>query len=209
MEITEAGQVITAASWRDEVEILSATRVRVAALDRLGGVPPELIGWWFGRMDEETYYRFHPGDHKAFSWVRGKQPGRYVGATHLAHHCYGGHPPLLRSEISFVPPEELLSPEVLAAPDLGAIVCAVVHPLDQQDRPLPAEAGRFLHAALRRGYGTELRSCWWLNVGPDTDLDVVTNRRLGHVHEEFAYLTGFLPGLHAAETGVAADTDRR
>ena len=59
----------------------------------------------------------------------------------------------------------------------------------------------FAHVAIDRGYGTELRSCWWLRVNQETDLDVVTNRRLRHVHEEFAYLTGFLPGLYAAERG--------
>jgi DAPG hydrolase PhiG domain len=204
MEIIEAGRIVAAAAWQDEIEILAPDRIRVAALDRLGGVAPELIGWWFSRMDEETYYRFHPADHKAFAWTRGKQPGHYVGATHRAHHCYGGHPPLLRTEISFIPPQELLDPAALAHPDLGAVVCAVVHPLDERDRPLAEEAGRFVHIALRRGYGTELRSCWWLNVSAGTDLHLVTTRRLGHVHEEFAYLTGFLPGLYAAETGAAA-----
>jgi len=81
----------------------------------------------------------------------------------------------------------------------------VVHRLDEAGQPEPAEAGRFVHVAVGRGYGTELRSCWWLTIGPDTDLDVVTNRRLRHVHEEFAYLAGFLPGLYAAEHGGQAD----
>lgn len=34
-----------------------------------------------------------------------------------------------------------------------------------------------------------------------TNLDAATNRRLRHVHEEFAYLTGFLPALYTAEQG--------
>ncbi|MFE2427805.1 DAPG hydrolase family protein [Streptomyces sp. NPDC059373] len=199
MEIESADRVVSAPEWRDEIEVLSPERIRVAALDRLGGVAPGMIDWWFGRMDEETYHRFHPVDHKAFAWVRGKEPGRHVGATHLAHHCYGGAPPLLRTEISFVPPEQMLDVSAFAAFDVGAAVCAVVHALDDNDRPHPHEAARFLHVAVRRGYGTELRSCWWLNLAPGGDVDVLTNGRLRHVHEEFAYLTGFLPALHASE----------
>jgi hypothetical protein len=184
-----------AVEWSDSVSVLGPGRVRVAALDRLGGVTPEMIDWWFGRMDDETYVRFHPVDHKKFAWVRGKEPGRHVGATHLTHHCYGGFPPLLPSEITFVPPPVPLSADC-------AIVCAVAHALDANERPIEPAAGRFTHVAIRRGYGTEFRSCWWLNVTPETDLDVVTNRRLRHVHEEFAYLTGFLPSLYAAESGA-------
>jgi hypothetical protein len=188
---------VSAHTWGDEVEVLAPERIRVAALDRLGGITPEMVDWWFGRMDEETYYRFHPVDHKAFAWVRGKKPGRHVGATHLAHHCYGGDPPLLRTEITFIPPAEMLNTAAFAEHGVGAAICAVVHALDENDRPYPAETARFLHVAVRRGYGTDLRSCWWLNLGPDSDVDVLTNGRLRHVHEEFAYLTGFLPGLYA------------
>jgi hypothetical protein len=195
----EAAQVVTALDWRDEVTVLAADRIRVAAVDRLGGVTPAMIDWWFSRMDETTYFRFHPVDHKAFAWVRGKQPGQHVGAVHLTHHCYGGQPPLLPTEIGFIPPGELLDVGAFAANGVGAAVCAVVHRLTEAGQPEPAEAGRFVHVAMDRGYGTELRSCWWLNIGPDTDLDVVTNRRLRHVHEEFAYLSGFLPALYASE----------
>jgi hypothetical protein len=198
MEIEQADGVVSASDWRDDIEALSPDRIRVAALDRLDGVTPEMIDWWFGRMDEATYTMFHPVDHKAFAWVRGKRPGRHVGATHLAHHCYGGDPPLLRTEISFVPPAEMLDTSAFAEFGVGAAVCAVVHALDENDRPYPEEAGRFMHVAVRRSYGTELRSCWWLNLTADSDVDVLTHRRLRHVHEEFAYLTGFLPGLYGA-----------
>jgi len=201
MWIEHADQAVSAPDWHDDAAILYATRIRVAALDRLGGVTPEMLDWWFSRMDEETYFRFHPVDHKAFAWVRGKQPGRHVGATHLTHHCYGGEPPLLPTEITFIPPGDLLDTEAFAAHGVRAAICAVVHRLDAHDRPYPEEAGRFMHLGIGRGYGTELRSCWWLNVTADTDVDAATNRRLRHVHEEFAYLTGFLPALYAAEQG--------
>jgi hypothetical protein len=195
----EVARVVTALDWHDDVRVLGRGRILVAAVDRLGGVAPEMIDWWFSRMDEPTYFMFHPVDHKAFAWVRGKEAGRHVGATHLTHHCYGGSPPLLPSEISFVPPDEFLDTAIFAEHGVGAAICAIVHRLDSGDRPYPEEAGRFAHFAVRRGYGTELRSCWWLNVTPDLDLDAATNRRLRHVHEEFAYLTGFLPSLYATE----------
>jgi len=195
----EAAHVVTALEWHDDVRVLGNGRILVAAVDRLGGVAPEMIDWWFSRMDEPTYFMFHPVDHKAFAWVRGKEEGRHVGATHLTHHCYGGNPPLLPSEISFLAPDEFLDTALLTEHGVGAAVCAVVHRLDSGDQPFAEEAGRFAHFAIRRGYGTELRSCWWLNVTPDMDLDAATTRRLRHVHEEFAYLTGFLPALYAKE----------
>jgi hypothetical protein len=194
--IGEARELLTAHDWRDSVEMLPDGRIRVAALDRLGGVTPKMINWWFGRMDEVTYFRFHPVDHKAFAWLRGKEPGQHVGATHLTHHCYGGLPPVLPSEITFIPPEEMFGGQ---PGDGTAIISAIAHALDAGGTPHQAESARFTHVALRRGYGTELRSCWWLNVTPETDLDLVTGRRLRHVHEEFAYLTSFLPALFVRE----------
>jgi hypothetical protein len=198
MRISAASEVVTAPSWLDEVERLSPAEVRVAAVDELRGITPAMFGWWFANMDHNTYMRFHPDDHKAFAWTRGKEPGRYVGATHLTYHQYGGSGPVIRTEITFVEPATLYPPATLAALDGGHALAAVVHYLDEQDRPLPGEAGRFTHVVLRREYGSELRSCWWLNVGPESDLRLMTTGRLRHVHEEFRYLQGFLPALYAA-----------
>ena len=36
MELGQAERIVTAPTWGDEIEILSADRIRVAALDRLG-----------------------------------------------------------------------------------------------------------------------------------------------------------------------------
>jgi hypothetical protein len=197
MRISAASEVVTAPVWRDEVERLSPTEVRVAALDELRGITPEMFEWWFANMDYATYRQFHPNDHKAFAWTRGKEPGQYVGATHLTYHQYGGSGPILRTEISFVEPATLYPPATRAALDGGHALVAIVHLLDEQDRPGAAEAGRFTHVVLPREYGSELRSCWWLNVGPATDLELVTTGRLRHVHEEFAYLQDFLPAMYA------------
>lgn len=198
MEITDANEVVTAAEWADGVEVISPRRLRVATLDELRGVTPAMLEWWFGHMDRPGYTDFHPVDHEEFAWVRGKEPGRYVGATHLTHQRYGGSGPLMRAEISFIPVGELLDPSTFEAHGVGFALCAVIHMLDDDGRPEAAEAGRFVHIGSERDYGTELRSCWWLNTDEHSDLERMTTARFRHVHEEFGYLAGFLPDRYAA-----------
>jgi hypothetical protein len=199
MRISAASEVVTAPYWRDEVERLSPAEVRVAAVDELHGISPAMFEWWFANLDHDSYLRFHPADHKAFAWTRGKEPGRYVGATHLTYHQYGGSGPVVRTEITFVEPGALYPPATLSALDGGHALVAVVRYLDEHDRPAAA-AGRFTHVVLPREYGSELRSCWWLTVVPGSDLRLMTTGRLQHVHEEFGYLQDFLPALYAGPT---------
>jgi hypothetical protein len=203
MDISQADQIVTAPSWRDDFERLGPDRLFVTAIDVLVGVTPEMIKWWFENMNRELYLAFHPVDHKDFAWVEGKRPGAYVGATHLTRQLYGGEGPLMQAHITFIPPEEIFDVEQFAAHDVGIVICAKVHFLDEHDRQLPSEAGRFAHVGVRRPYGTELRTAWWMNVGPDADLEWQTTRRFQHVHQEFACLASFLPGLYASLAGAA------
>jgi DAPG hydrolase PhiG domain len=197
MEIADANEVVTATEWADAVEVISPRRLRVATLDELPGVTPAMLGWWFAHMDRAGYMSFHPIDHEEFAWVRGKQPGRFVGATHLTHQRYGGTGPLMRAEISFIPVTEHLDPATFEQHGVGFALCAVIHLLDAEGRPEPEEAGRFVHVGIARDYGTELRNCWWLNTDERSDLERMTTARFRHVHEEFGYLADFLPGLYA------------
>jgi len=197
----DAGVVIEAPAWSDGIELRTATDVQVSAVDELRGITPAMFAWWFANMTAQTYQDFHPLDHAAFAWTRGKRPGEYVGATHRTHHCYGGTGPVLRSEISFVPPQTLFPARSLDRLGGGHALAAIAHPLDEHDGPLPFEAARFVHVVLPREYGSELRSRWWLNVTADTDLDLVTHGRIRHVHEEFGYLQGFLPRLYDEQRG--------
>jgi hypothetical protein len=73
---------------------------------------------------------------------------------------------------------------------------AIVHFVDEKDQPDAEEAGRFVHVAIKRDYGTELRSRWWLNVDANSDLELLGPGRLRHVHEEFGFLQGFLRSLY-------------
>jgi hypothetical protein len=198
MDTEEAADVVRADTWADAITHTAEGRVRLDAVDQLRGITVAMFAWWFANMDAETYQRFHPRDHKAFAWTRGKRVGSYVGATHLTYHQYGGDGTVLRSEITFVEPASFFPGPALAALAEGHALAAVVHPLDERDVPGPVPSGRFVHVALPRPYGCELRSRWWLWVGPDADLDLLTVGRLRHVHEEFAFLQEFLPGLYAS-----------
>ena len=204
MDISQADQLVTAPSWRDDFERLGPDRLFVTAVDVLVSVTPEMIRWRFENMNRELYLAFHPVDHKDFAWVEGKRPGAYVGATHLTRQLYGGEPPLMQAHITFTPPEELFDVEKFEEHDVGIVICARVHLLDEQGQQLPNEAGRFAHVGVRRPFGTELRTAWWMNVGPDVDLDWQTTKRFQHVHQEFACLASFLPGLYGSREHVPA-----
>jgi len=200
----EAAAVIEDASWSDGVAPSALADVRVSTVDQLHGISPAMFAWWFANMDAESYQRFHPRDHAAFAWTHGKLPGEYVGATHRTHHRYGGTGPVLRSEVTFVPPETLFPATALDRLDGGHALAAVVHPLDEHDVPIPRVSARFVHVALPRDHGSELRCRWWLHLTADTDLDLVTTGRIRHVHEEFGYLQGFLPELFAASAPTSS-----
>lgn len=197
MELDEANAVLTAPDWFDHVEVISPNRLRVATLDELQSVRPQMLDWWFSNLDRAGYIEFHPIDHEEFAWVSGKVPGRYVGATHLTHQRYGGSGPPMRALITFLPPEERFSPAALERQRIGFVVSAVIHLLDGDGQAELPEAGHFVHVGIARDYGTELRSCWWLNTNEHSDVERMTTARSRHVHEEFGYLAGFLPELYA------------
>jgi DAPG hydrolase-like protein len=184
--------LITAETWEDGVTELSPQRLLLRARDDLPGVSPAMFAWFFAHLDRDLYLRFHPVDHEHFAWLRGKEPGRYVGATHLTHQRYGGTGPQMRAAITFREPAEVLDVAALAAAGAMA-VCATVRLVGEDGREQDDEGPRFAHVALPRDWGTELRSVWWLPVDAGTDREWVTEGRLRHVHEEFGHLARFLP----------------
>lgn len=192
-----ADDVITSVQWSDDVAEVSSSLIQVSSLDHLPGITPEMFSWWFANMDKELYFKFHPHDHKDFAWTRGKRPNEYVGATHMTHHQYSGVGPIVRSEISFVEPATMFSSSALTSLDDGVALSADVHMLDELNVPSTEQAGRFAHVGIRRESGLELRCRWWLKFGPDSDFDLMTTKRLAHVHSEFACLVEFLPDLYA------------
>jgi hypothetical protein len=196
MEITDANEIITAPSWSDGFEILSPTRLSVWTLDVLHGLTPPMLEWWFAHLDRAGYIAFNPREHEEFAWVRGKEPGRYVGATHLTHQRHRGSGPLIRAEVTFLPPQDRFDPAVAESHAAGFTLSAVVHLLDDAGDPEPDAAHHFVHVGIAREYGTELRSCWWLDVDEQSDIERLTTERFRHVHEDFGYLADFLPNTY-------------
>jgi hypothetical protein len=196
MDNREINAVVKSTEWTDGVDETSASTMTVRAIDHLDGIEPDMIDWWFSNMDAELYFQFHPCDHKKFAWTRDKKPATHVGATHLTYHCYGGAEQILRSEITFMPPEEFFDTSLFDKHGVGMALFAIVHMVNEQDEPESEEAGRFVHVAIKREYGTELRSCWWLNVNSTSNKELMSVGRLRHVHEEFGYLQGFLRSLY-------------
>jgi DAPG hydrolase PhiG domain len=197
MLIEDCNELMLPGHDRDTSEQLDG-QVRVHIVDRLEGITPEMYEWWFGNMDHDTYMQWHPRDHKEFAWVSGWEPGRYVGATHMTTQTLGGAGAPMRANITFAPRALWFDWRMFAQHDVGVVICAIVHMRDEAGQPLADEAVRFVHLGIRRDYGTELRSSFWLNVSANADLERATVGRTKHVHEECRYLCGFLPQLYAS-----------
>lgn len=198
MRFEQANDLMAPGNDKDLIEHLPGDVVRVQIVDHLEGITPAMYEWWFGHMEHDTYMQWHPRDHKEFAWVSGWEPGRFVGATHSTRQTLGGGGAAMRANITFVPRALWFDWRRFAPAGVGVVVCAVVHMHDQQGEPQPQEAARFVHLGIERDYGTELRSSFWLNITPDSDVERITVGRTRHVHEECEFLCGFLPRLYAA-----------
>jgi hypothetical protein len=198
MLFEEANDLMLPGYDHDAVERLPDGQVRVHIVDRLNGVTPEMYEWWFGNMEHDTYMQWHPLDHEEFAWVSGWEPGRYVGATHMTKQTFGRTGAAMRADITFAPRALWFDWQRFAEHNVGVVICAIVHMHDADGRPKPDAAARFVHLGIRREYGTELRSSFWLSSNPDMDIERATAGRTKHVHEECRFLCEFLPDLYAA-----------
>ena len=206
MLFEEANELMLPGQDRDTMERLPDGQVRVHIVDPLPGVTPEMYEWWFGHMERDTYMQWHPRDHEEFAWVSGWEPGRYVGATHMTRQTFGRVGPAMRADITFVPRALWFDWRLFDPHAVGVVICAIVHMHDHDGRPKPQIAARFVHLGIRRDYGSELRSSFWLSANPDMDIERATAGRTKHVHEECQYLSGFLPELYA-ERNPGATTE--
>lgn len=196
MRFEQANELMLDGHAHDTVEQLATGQVRVHIVDHLQGITPEMYEWWFGHMERNTYMLWHPRDHEEFRWVSGWEPGRYVGATHMTRQTFGGVGSAMRAEITFVPRALWFDWRMFEPNGVGVVICAIVHMHDELGRAKPEEAARFVHLGIRREYGTELRSSFWLSANPDMDIERATTGRTRHVHEECAFLCDFLPDLY-------------
>jgi len=188
---------------------------RVRALTRMPGVEPAMVRWWFAEYMQTTehYKRWHPTAHIWMDWEN-KVPGEVVGASHLVHEYIG--PDLSKLRIQFIPPEELLG-ELGDRADLW-VICARAGMLE-----MPFNVATMCHLVRDMGWGSEMRSVFWMGDvskrdGNDTVFSIeglVGNTALArmvaldetaavdlmtHAIQEMGYLADFLPELYAAET---------
>lgn len=206
-----------APGFKTEVKRLPNGIYEVSALTPMPDVTPEMVRWWFAdyMQTSEHYQRWYPDAHLWMDWEN-KQPGEYVGASHLVHEYIGTE--LHKLRIQFVPPEEILGPVNLRQDDIA--VCAKPGLLEQ-----PLNGGQMCHIIRATEHGAEMRSRFWLGMVAKRDGNeqvasiegVIANtylaRRLAisesaandlmnHCIEEMRILAGFLPELYAAETGA-------
>ena len=88
MRLEDANQLLLPGHDEDTLDVLSETQLRLHLVDRLQGVTPAMIEWWFGHMERDTYMKWHPRDHQEFAWVSGPdrradplfRPRRPIGA---------------------------------------------------------------------------------------------------------------------------------
>ncbi len=185
-------------------------QLHVAAWTTMFGCKGRMVEWWFGFLrTTEQYKWWHPRDHVWCEWIGERGTGRFIGGTHHVHEYIGGD--LQKLKIHFREPAAYLDVSRFAEAGITAAVCARVGPLDA-----PVWAGHLIHLCRDTDYGCEMRSRFWLGdfdppaLAPDREArvqlfpDRIGAGLLKHCHEEMSYLAGFLPGLHARETGAAA-----
>ncbi|MDI6024637.1 hypothetical protein QBK99_00150 [Corticibacterium sp. UT-5YL-CI-8] len=188
----------------------------VCALTRMPGCRAKMVAWWFGWLGGTDQYKiWHPRDHLFSDWEN-RQPGSYIGASHLVHEYLGGDDgPVYKLRINFRSPEEFFDAEAYAAFD-GVAVCARTGSLDA-----PINHGRTIHCVRNTDFGCEMRSRFFLGDIESRDASIVIPserlselrgqrvtdelaRRLHrHAGEEMGYLAEFLPVLYRQVTGDA------
>lgn len=147
------------------------------------GVTPEQITWWWGHIDTtERHRRWHPRDHVSFRW-EAPPHGSHVGAVQVAREYLGAAPATLRIRFD--------DPAAIKTAFAHVLAAAII---DREGRPLV----RFAHAYEDAAGGTRMRSTFHL---PPLLHALLGNGLRQHCREEMAYLSTFLPALHAEERG--------
>lgn len=190
---------------------LDAVQMEVAALHRLPGVTGAMFDWWFANMnDAERYRMWHPGRHKAFEWIDGKEPGKYIGATFVATQSLMDGEDDINPKFRFHDPDEMLDTSRFEERGVSAAVCMRVGP-----REAPFWAGKIVHVARDIEGGCEIRSRFWLGdtgrkeEAPHRDViaqvvnDDFAEAILKYNLEQMAYLGNFLPELYGKEVKAA------
>ena len=183
-----------------------------------------MLEWWFGsRPGTREYKWWHPLDHVSSEWIEGT-PGMHVGSVHLAEESFTS-PHAEKLSIQFRDPHEVFTPESLAAARAGGAMSAVIctHGGPGFDAPRTPRGevigSRLIHLCRDTAWGMVLRSHFFL--GHDLPAAGVPAAKLAeifpeshapgllqHCHDEFTFLSRFLPSIYAAECASASIATR-
>lgn len=201
MHLEEANELILAEGYETGIEHLpDVDQIRVGARAHLRGVSGAMVEWWFGHLDEELYLRWNPASHRAFAWVEGWEPGRYVGATHLTQQeLEDGR--VKGVYVTFVPRALWLDWRLFEEHGVSGAVCGFVRPLDAEGKPRDRIAARLIIVCLDREDGCELRSSMWFDAGGGRYTEEQAKAYVRHIEAENEGLAALLPQLYAARAG--------
>jgi hypothetical protein len=128
----------------------------VSSIARMPGCSAEMVEWWFGWLGGTKDYKlWHPRDHVFCDWEN-REPGKYIGASHLVHEYMGGSGPLYKLRITFLDPTTIFDPEAYSALD-GVAICARSGLLEE-----PLDTGYLIHCVRNTDFGCEMRSRFFM-----------------------------------------------
>ena len=194
--------------------------LHVAIRTDMTGCTGAMLDWWFGaRIGTREYRWWHPIDHISSAWSGGTA-GSVIGATHLVEERFTDMPAETLS-IEFRDPREAFDSAALDTAIASGAVSAVLlaHGGAGHEAPrTPASAvigTRLVHLCRDTPWGMVLRSHFFLGhdlpglgVPPhalaEIFPDALAPALLQHCYDEFSCLADILPGIHRAESGLAA-----
>jgi hypothetical protein len=173
-------------------ELFPEGGMHVAVLTRMPRCKGKMIDWWFGWCgDTEKYKLWHPKDHLVGEWDEFWQPGKYIGASHLAEEKIGGQ--LVKLKITFKEPSDFFDTSKFPDANVGVAICAETR--IQGDDQLRSY---LVHFVRDTAFGCEMRSNFWRMVGDEK----AALANLTHCYEEMGNLADILPDLYMKEAGA-------
>ncbi|MCP5068084.1 MAG: hypothetical protein GY946_16095 [bacterium] len=218
--ITEANQLLEPGylPLENGYTRLRSGQVFVAVLTKMPRVTSKMIDWWFGwhYMESERYKLWHPRAHVSNGAEKmiGDDPAlsdreKYLHNPNYVTEYVGNS--LLRINITFSEPSELVDTARFDEARIGTMVCGTVsHPT------APVAIARMIHQIRETDDGCEMRSRFWMGAvalqGAARVLDPIVPRGflarratslgqgrdlVAHCAAEMNHLASFLPELYA------------
>lgn len=172
----------------------------VASIHHVPGVNGAMIEWWLRRHKTDDEFRmWHPKEHLHWEWDAKQNAG-------IAHHLIDGN--LEKTKGQARQASDYFDTQRFAERGISAAICARGGPADAE-----GWGGHVVHLCRDTDYGCEVRTRLFIgDFDPAPSalmrslmLRFVSDERarwlMRHQAEEYVYLAGFLPALHAREAG--------